>query len=153
MATPASRRQRSLRGPRDAPTGGTRGGQSGSLQVLAERPPDPTSGACPADEVYVRSVIEFLDKRWTRAEADLGTALRSLLLLCGTAFLGAALLASVAVAAAGCASLIRSAQDRLLDPELGHSGPALLGVAGVGFLLLLLRGRSGYRRRRRSCGR
>lgn len=103
----------------------------------------------PADEVYVRGIIEFLDKRWTRAERDLRTALRSLLLLGATTAGLVVLIASLATAVAGVGFLLLVAQDRFLNARAVPSGLALLGTAGIGLLLLLLRGRSRYLRRRR----
>lgn len=102
----------------------------------------------PADEVYVRGIIEFLDKRWTRAEGDLRTALRSLLLLGATTAGLVVLIASLAAALAGVGFLLLVAQDRFLAARAVPSGLALLGAAGIG-LLLLQRGRSRYLRRRR----
>lgn len=103
----------------------------------------------PADEVYVRGIIEFIDKRWTRAEGDLPTALRSLLLLGATTAGLVVLIASLAAAVAGVGFLLLVAQDRFLAARAVPSGLALLAAAGIGLLLLLLRGRSRYLRRRR----
>lgn len=98
----------------------------------------PPAGPGPTDEVYARGVIEFLDKRWTRAEADFRTALRSMLLLCGTTIGCSALIVSLAVAAAGVTFLIMFAQEQFLGPDPGPTGLALfIAVAGV---LIVLRG-------------
>jgi hypothetical protein len=99
----------------------------------------------PDGEAYVHGLIEFLDKRWTRAEADLLCARRSVLLVSCVAIACSMVILSMAVAAAGFVVLVMLAQD-MVGVETGSPVAALLVAIGASLLALTIRRRSVSRR-------
>lgn len=118
----------------------------------ARLPPDPgLPGDRPTREPageYVQGFIEFLDKRWSRAEADLYTARRSVFLLSSVAIGFSMVIVSLAVAAAGFVGLVMLMRAHLgSDADLPVA--ALLGAVGASWLAVVLRRRVSRRRGRR----
>jgi hypothetical protein len=96
-------------------------------------------------EVFAGGIVEFLDKRWTRAEADAACARRSILLMFGLVVGLSVLVVGVAVAAAGFIAVVMFVQGSL-DRGASSVASAMLAVAGAGALLVGARRRSIFRR-------
>jgi hypothetical protein len=101
----------------------------------------------PDGEPYAHGLIEFLDKRWTRAEADLYSARRSVLLVSCVAIACSMVSVSLAVAAAGFVVLAMLAQD-MVGVETGSPVATLLVAVGASLLALTIRRRAVSRRPR-----
>jgi hypothetical protein len=96
-------------------------------------------------EVFASDIVEFLDKRWTRAEADAACARRSILLLFGLVVGLSVLTVGLAVAAAGLIAVVMFVQGTL-DRGASSVASAMLAVAGAGALLMAARRASIFRR-------
>jgi hypothetical protein len=124
----------------------------GQSRLRRRAAPHPTPARIPheppVEPAYVGGFIEFLDKRWSRAEADVYSARRSVFLLSSVAIGCSIIILSLSVAAAGFVGLVMFMHARL-GSDAGLPLAALFGTVGAAWFALARRRRVSRRRRDR----